>query len=121
MAERRLVPRWFQPLRLSSETPVSKFVFQIQILNLYRSIKLWDVAHLWQRDLRAEAAAGGGSEFGGRGDDDDDDSDDSDDEDAGGKKRWGCTRRLQFTRSFATAWFPTVDTYLETAWFHFNP
>jgi hypothetical protein len=28
-AERRLVPRWFQPLHLSSEKPVSKFAFQM--------------------------------------------------------------------------------------------
>jgi hypothetical protein len=28
IAERRLAPRWFQPLHLSSEKPVSKFAFQ---------------------------------------------------------------------------------------------
>ena len=35
VAERRLVPRWFQPFHLSSQKPVSKFVFQIQQLRRY--------------------------------------------------------------------------------------
>lgn len=48
-----------------------------------RTIKLWDVAYLWETDLRA-GVAGGGEELGGG--DDDSDSDDSDDE-GGGRKR----------------------------------
>jgi len=48
------------------------------------TIKLWDVAYLWERDLREEGA-GAGDEF--RGGEDGDDSDDSDDDEDGGKKR----------------------------------
>jgi hypothetical protein len=34
ISERRLVPRWFQPLHLSREKPVSKFTFQTQLAPL---------------------------------------------------------------------------------------
>jgi hypothetical protein len=34
-AERPLVPRWFQPLHLSSEKPVSRLCFQMQLVPLH--------------------------------------------------------------------------------------
>ncbi len=49
-----------------------------------RTIKLWDVGYLWERDLRAEAADfdGGGGEL-----DSDSDSDSDSDEGGGGKRK----------------------------------
>jgi hypothetical protein len=40
IAERRLVPRWFQPLHLRSENPVSKFAFRW--VSSYRYITVTD-------------------------------------------------------------------------------